>query len=782
MDDPIPTIPPIVINEVLSASVPPDLDAIELFNPTETEVDVGGWFLTDDPAQPMKFRIPAGTKMSAGGFAVFDESDFNPTPGLNTSFALSSDGDEVYLISGDAATNLTGYSHGFSFGAAASGVTFGRHLLSTGQEDFAAQIAPSLRETNVGPLVGPVVISEIHYHPAPGSDEFVELKNISATNVALFDPIRPANTWKLNGLGYTFPTNIILDPGQWLLLVATNPADFRARVSVPEDVPVLGPWNGALQNSGERLELQRPGVPGLTGIVPFITVDAVRYNDKAPWPTAANGRGPSLQRLSDDAYGNDPASWLAAFPTPGRSQAGGPAPAISTQPINVRVFPGDEAEFHVEATGDDPLFYQWHYNSTPIAGATNATLTFTNLEPSQSGQYAVVVYNESGTAESEPPSLRWAFRAKLPRTCPASAALALPDLAPAGGTLCSAECRPQRIAPGRAPSRGPSWDTAIVQLQVRHRRQEGDPPQQAAEPDLLQQIKHLLAKHWRGSTFRDGELGDEDVGPLHLGGLAGSGVPINGVGPQLLPDPSQVNAALLKGLNRCPEPGNRLRGISSGFLGHPAMKHLQPTFDRSPIQVLQVRYKPGRAVATGLFRLHSSLIQVAPGQPGRELGQGIPLRRMERFAKANPLLQERLADVAGIGLPKLGKHIHHHRILRATGLGVVRQAHPQPLPGLGNHVNVTVNLRPPELVLAVVMDADEIAQFVPGIVPRRRLRERLLDGPNQQPIEVHTLGDELDGDAWIQAGNRPQSHDLPPPAGPLPAVAANELKHRFVGS
>ena len=41
-----------------------------------------------------------------------------PTPGTNNSFSLSCGGEQVYLFSGDANTNLTGYSHGFSFGGA----------------------------------------------------------------------------------------------------------------------------------------------------------------------------------------------------------------------------------------------------------------------------------------------------------------------------------------------------------------------------------------------------------------------------------------------------------------------------------------------------------------------------------------------------------------------------------------------------------------------------------------------------------------------------------------
>ncbi|HKX61044.1 MAG TPA: chitobiase/beta-hexosaminidase C-terminal domain-containing protein, partial [Verrucomicrobiae bacterium] len=60
-DDPPPNIPGIVINEVLSASTAPDIDRIELFNPTSQSVGIGGWVLSDDPSIPFKFRIPAGT-------------------------------------------------------------------------------------------------------------------------------------------------------------------------------------------------------------------------------------------------------------------------------------------------------------------------------------------------------------------------------------------------------------------------------------------------------------------------------------------------------------------------------------------------------------------------------------------------------------------------------------------------------------------------------------------------------------------------------------------------
>jgi hypothetical protein len=105
-------------------------------------------------------------------------------------------------------------------------VSFGRQANSAGEESFPAQTAVTLGLPNSGPRIGPVVINEIHYHPAPGGDEFVELLNITLTNVPLFSVPFPTNTWRMSGLGFTFPTHLVLDAGEMLLLVATNPASF----------------------------------------------------------------------------------------------------------------------------------------------------------------------------------------------------------------------------------------------------------------------------------------------------------------------------------------------------------------------------------------------------------------------------------------------------------------------------------------------------------------------------------------------------------------------------
>src|SRR5262249_55478807 len=86
--DPDPTLPPVLINEILTHTEPPEVDWIELFNPNAFDVDLGGWFLSDDGGWPTKFRIPPSTMIRAGGYRVFTEEEFNARPGSLDSFAL----------------------------------------------------------------------------------------------------------------------------------------------------------------------------------------------------------------------------------------------------------------------------------------------------------------------------------------------------------------------------------------------------------------------------------------------------------------------------------------------------------------------------------------------------------------------------------------------------------------------------------------------------------------------------------------------------------------------
>lgn len=351
-----PLIAPVVINELLAHTQPPMLDALELHNPTGQAVDLGGWFLTDDLEAPKKFRIPSPTRLEPGGFLAFTEAQFNPVGGGPDAFALGADGDDLWLLSGDARGNLTGYLQGTEFGATESGVSLGRWVNSAGEVDYAPQVAVTLDQPNAGPRVGPVVLSEIMYHPPPvGTNElplsFIELANLASTNVPLFHPAEPTNTWRLrNAVDFGFPRNTALPPAGRLLVVGFDPAGagatlaaFRQHYGLPGDVPILGPWQGRLGNADQVVELEKPDRATTNG-VPFVLVERVHYWDRAPWPAEADGTGASLQRVRLEGYGNEPTNWFAAPPTPGAPNVPNAPPSVAlTQPVDGATFgvPGD---------------------------------------------------------------------------------------------------------------------------------------------------------------------------------------------------------------------------------------------------------------------------------------------------------------------------------------------------------------------------------------------------------------------------------------------------------
>jgi hypothetical protein len=411
-DDPALAIPAVLVNEALTHSDPPLTDYIELFNPTASTVDLSGWFLTDDRALPMKFRIPNGSTIAAGGYLVFDESSFNPTPGVGDSFSLDSAGEGVYLVSGSAGTtNMTGYSHGFSFDAAPSGVSFGRHVISTGDDHFVLQISRTPGGANAGPAVAPVVIRQVMYHPpdlAGGLDnsdeEYIELRNITGNAIAFYDPAVPTNTWHLRGgISYDFPGGFTLGAGLSVLLVSFDPADsaklasFRNKYATFSGATIRGPYSGKLDNSSDTIELKRPDAPTTNG-VPYYVVDSVDYKDAAPWPSSADGSGAAIQRVNLSTYGNDPANWIGAAPLT----------ILGLSPSTISVHAGTNAAtatnvtFTVSAVGTGALTYQWRKDGAIIPAATNTSHTVVNVQLSDQGAYTVVVSDSSGTVSSQP--------------------------------------------------------------------------------------------------------------------------------------------------------------------------------------------------------------------------------------------------------------------------------------------------------------------------------------------------------------------------------------------
>ena len=309
----------IVINEVLAHSHGGAPDWIELYNTTDTNINIGGWFLSDSDTNFMKYEIAAGTVIDANNYVVFyQNTDFNDPcdPGCLVPFALSENGETVYLSSG-LAGELTGYSESQDFGASETGISFGRYLKSTGVYDFVAMDSNTLGSANAYPRVGPIVINEIMYHPKFNGDaEYIELYNITDADLNLFD--EQDNPWKFTdsgGIDYSFPPDANIPAYGYLLLVKNKDAfESEGYPSVPSGVQILEWGGGRLDNGGEKVEIGMPGDIDGDGERQYICVDGVRYDDKAPWPITPDGYGKSLTRKDPSDYGNDVINWDANEP------------------------------------------------------------------------------------------------------------------------------------------------------------------------------------------------------------------------------------------------------------------------------------------------------------------------------------------------------------------------------------------------------------------------------------------------------------------------------------
>jgi len=83
----------------------------------------------------------------------------------------------------------------------------------------------------------------------------------------------------------------------------------------------------------------------------------------------------------------------------------GRAPVIIRQPESQTVVRGSNVSFHVEAAGVPAPAFQWRFNGADIAGATDATWTLTNAQPTNAGIYSVVAHNFFGEVLSDEAAL-----------------------------------------------------------------------------------------------------------------------------------------------------------------------------------------------------------------------------------------------------------------------------------------------------------------------------------------------------------------------------------------
>lgn len=203
-------------------------DWIELYNSTDTDMDISGFGISDNLSQPMKYRFPDGTTIAAKGYlVVFCSGNEGMQNGeLHAPFGLRSYGEDV-VIANRAGRIIDSYS----FKNQETDVSMARVPDGAGEFQSNSQPSPGYPNTGAGysafdaanrlPLGG-VYISEFGGSTGSVATDWVELHNSTGSAVSLAgyglsnNPKNPAK--------WVFP-DISIEPGEYLLLYATGSAD-----------------------------------------------------------------------------------------------------------------------------------------------------------------------------------------------------------------------------------------------------------------------------------------------------------------------------------------------------------------------------------------------------------------------------------------------------------------------------------------------------------------------------------------------------------------------------
>ncbi len=184
--------------------------------------------------------------------------------------------------------------------------------------EWSAMREARYRVGGPSPAAGDLVISEIHYRPlgprtaaeaaAGGSRsdfEFVEIGNVSGA------PFDLRGLRFSDGVEFGFSTSPItsLAPGEHVVVVSNREA-FAARYGAAAAARVAGVFVGGtrLSNGGERVAIENAAGEELFTVV---------YDDRPPWPEAADGDGPSIELVDPGADPMLGGNWRASAATGG---------------------------------------------------------------------------------------------------------------------------------------------------------------------------------------------------------------------------------------------------------------------------------------------------------------------------------------------------------------------------------------------------------------------------------------------------------------------------------
>ena len=280
-------------------------DFLELYNPTGLPVALGGMLLSADLQVAAQHTIAPLSYIAAGGFVKF-VADSDPAAGPNhLSWGISKFRESMRLLTSGAVLIDQVVS-----GPQRADISEGRSTDGSTTLTFFTLPTPGYSNgtvlTTQQQLLDNLRITELMYNPSGGTTapEFVELQNTSSVLTLNIGGVKFSN-----GIDFTFPTDTMLLPGQFIV-ITSNPSGFATAYGFQAFNHNLGAYGGKLADGGERVRIEIGGYA--LGILDFSYSSA--------WYPSANASGASIEiinPLADRATWDVKESWRATAPNPG---------------------------------------------------------------------------------------------------------------------------------------------------------------------------------------------------------------------------------------------------------------------------------------------------------------------------------------------------------------------------------------------------------------------------------------------------------------------------------
>jgi hypothetical protein len=210
-------------------------DWIEVYNGGTESVDLGGMYLSDDPANPDAWQFPFNTVVEAGGFLVVWADNSSYPQLMHTSFSLNASGEAVCLFAGDAETLIDSIEFSeqlddVSYGRLPDGASSWDYLTPTPSSSNKIFEPETSEPTHPVEIPDNLFINEFMANndaavagPDGNFPDWIELYNggnvsVELGGMYLTDDLANPDAWQ-------FPGGTVVDAGGFLVVWADNSLD-----------------------------------------------------------------------------------------------------------------------------------------------------------------------------------------------------------------------------------------------------------------------------------------------------------------------------------------------------------------------------------------------------------------------------------------------------------------------------------------------------------------------------------------------------------------------------